>query len=43
MGGVSSHPYSCAVAESYLTLRDLMDYTPGSSVHGMSQAKMLDG
>ena len=43
MGGVNSHPYSCSVAPSYPTLCDPMDCSPpGSSVHGMSQAKILE-
>ena len=33
----------CLVAKSYLTLGDPMDYSvPGSSVHGISQARILE-
>ena len=33
----------CLVAESYLTLCDPMDCSPpGSSVHGISQARILE-
>ena len=33
----------CLVAESYLTLFDTVDYsTPGSSVHGISQARIQE-
>ena len=34
----------CAkLLQSYLTLRDLIDYSPsGSSVHGILQAKILE-
>ena len=33
----------CLVAKSYLTLGDTMDYSlPGSSVHGISQARILE-
>ena len=32
----------CLVAKSYLTLHDPMDYNlPGSSIHGISQARIL--
>ena len=32
-----------SVAQSYLTLRDTMDWSPpGSSVHGISQARILE-
>ena len=35
--------HACSVAQSYLTLCDHMDYSPpGSSVHGILQARILD-
>ena len=37
-------PYVCVHAQSYLTLCNPMDCSlPGSAVHGISQARMLDG
>ena len=38
------HICCCLVTKSCPTLRDPMDYSPsGSSVHGISQARMLGG
>ena len=43
MGGVSPHPFPCSVAQSCLTLCNPRDCSrPGSSVHGTSQAKILE-
>ena len=37
------HESESEVAQSYLTLRDLMDCSlPGSSVHGIFQARVLE-
>ena len=33
----------CSIAQSYLSLCDLMDYSPpGSSIHGISHARILE-
>ena len=40
---VLKYPVLCLVAQSYLTLYNLMDCSPsGSSVHGVSQARILE-
>ena len=40
---VFSFPAACSVAKWCLTLCNLMDYSlPGSSVHGISQARILE-
>ena len=40
---VAVHLYARSVAQSYLSLCDPMDCsTPGSSVHGISQARILE-
>ena len=44
ISGFFSFPAACSVAKWCLTLCNLMDYSlPGSSVHGISQARILEG
>ena len=41
---IHSHVHACSVAQLYLTVCNPMDCNaPGSSVHGISQARILEG
>ena len=42
-GEITLDVYVCSIAKMCSTLRDPMDYSrPGSSVHGISQARILE-